>query len=126
MQKEIIKNLKSFLSKDKDIVFSYVFGSAAGKGFNSRSDADVAIYLDGNRIPDFFKKRIDMIEALEGILKMKVDVVVLNETRSTFFKFVIVKEGRLISERDHKKRVEFEFGAMREYYDFKPFLEEYN
>lgn len=39
---------------------------------------------------------------------------------------MIIKEGKIIFEKNHEKRVDFEFKTMREYYDFQPFLKEYN
>lgn len=59
-------------------------------------------------------------------LKKESDVIILNEQKSVFFKYVILKEGKLILERDHRKRAEFEFKTLRDYYDFAPFLNRYN
>jgi predicted nucleotidyltransferase len=75
---------------------------------------------------DFFKTRILLIEKLQDILQKNVEVIILNEQKSTFFKFVIIKEGKVVFEKDHEKRVDFELKTMQEYYDFQPFLEEYN
>ena len=53
-------------------------------------------------------------------------MVILNEIKSIFLKFVIVKEGKVIFERNHLKRVEFELKTLQEYFDFKPFIEKYD
>ena len=126
MQKEILSKLKSALSQDKDILFGYIFGSTAGKGFNPKSDIDTAVYLDGKKVKDFFKKRLQLIGSLEKILKREIEVIALNEIESVFLKFVVIKEGKLILERNHQKRVEFEFKTLQDYFDFQPFVEEYN
>ena len=122
----IQKQLGSFMKKEKSIVFSYIFGSVAQGTSNLESDVDLAVYLDEKKAGDIFKKRLFLIEKIQSILKKSTEVVVLNEIKSTFFKFVIIKEGKMIFERDPGQRVDFELRAMQEYYDFRPFLEKYN
>jgi len=118
--------LNSYFRKKKDILFAYLFGSAATqKGFNLKSDIDIAIYLD-EKVKDTFKKRLRLMVETERSLNRETEVVILNDINSIFFKFVIIKEGKLIFERDHQKRVEFELKTMQDYFDFKPFIEKYN
>lgn len=123
---EIGKKLQTFFKQEKDILFVYLFGSQVRKKTNYESDVDLAIYLDEKKIKDYFKKRLYLIEAIQSILKKTTEVVILNETRSILLKFVIIKEGKIIFEKDHKVRVDFELKTMQEYYDFQPFLEAYN
>lgn len=126
MIKKIQNKLKLILKKDKDILFGYVFGSQVTGKTDFESDVDIAVYLDEKRVKDLFEKRLFLMEKLEGIFKKQTEVVVLNEIKSIFFKFVIIKEGKVIFERDHSKRVDFELETMENYYDYQPFLEEYN
>ena len=53
MQKQIysatIKALKKFLSKDKEVLFCYLFGSQVTKNSIPESDVDLAIYLAVNK-----------------------------------------------------------------------------
>ncbi|NOR14304.1 MAG: HigA family addiction module antidote protein [Candidatus Aminicenantes bacterium] len=124
---EKIRNqLYPLFQKDNHILFGYIFGSAAQGFTNRQSDIDVAVYLNQNLVKDTFEKRLQMIEKYQSILKKPVDVVILNEERSIFFKFVIIKEGKVVFERDHGQRVDFELRTMQEYYDYQPFLEAYN
>lgn len=122
---EIKQKIEPILEKDKDILFAYVFGSQITGKTTFESDVDLALYLD-EKCEDPFEKRISLIEKLQGILKKYVEVIILNEQKSIFFKFVIIKEGKAIFERSHEKRVDFELKTMQEYYDFQPFIEEYN
>ena len=124
--KAIQNQLVAFLKIEKSIVFAYVFGSVAQGKTNLESDVDMAVYLDVEKAGDLFKKRLSFIEKIQSILKKPIEVVILNEVKSTFLKFVIIKEGKVIFERNHGKRVDFELKVMQEYYDFQPFLEEYN
>lgn len=124
--KKIQNQLKPLFIQEKSIVFVYVFGSTAQGITDFESDVDLAMYLDENKVSDLFKKRLSLIDKIQSILNKSTEVVILNETKSIFFKFVIIKEGKVIFNRDHGKRVDFELKTMQEYYDFQPFLEEYN
>jgi predicted nucleotidyltransferase len=123
---EIRDVLLGLLREDNQVVFAYIFGSIALGVANKESDIDVAVYLDMNEVEDAFTKRIKLIEKFQTALGGPVDVVILNDLSSLFFKFVIIKEGQVIFERDHGQRVNFELKTMQEYYDFLPFLEAYN
>ncbi len=124
--KNILNKLKKIFKTKKEVSFCYLFGSFAYENFNSESDVDIAVFLKKDDDEYFFKKRILLIEELEGFLNKSVEVVILNEIESILFKFAIIKEGKVILERDHEVRVDFEFKTMKEYYDFKPFLDKYN
>ena len=129
MEKDIFKiedKLKLFLEEEKGILFGYFFGSMALGKANLESDIDLAFYLEEKEVKDFFKKRLFLIEKIQSLLKKRVEVIILNEVRSIFFKFVIIKEGKIILERDHAQRIDFELKTMQEYYDFRPFIKEYN
>lgn len=118
------QKIVSTLRVNKDILFAYLFGSQVTGKTNFESDIDLAIYLTES-CRDPFRTRLVLIENLQDILKRNVEIMVLNEQKSIFFKFTIIKEGKVIFERDHKKRVDFELKTMQEYYDFQPFLKEY-
>jgi len=123
---EIRKLLIPLFKREESILFAYVFGSVAKKRANYESDIDLAFYLDTDEVNDIFKKRLLLIEKAQSLLNRASEVVILNEINSIFFKFVIIKEGKVIFERAHGRRVDFELATMQEYYDFQPFLEKYN
>lgn len=129
MQETMLKYNKQKLNqifKKHKVVFAYLFGSQANGKTNSESDIDIAVYLDENPAQDLFATRLILIETLQGFFKKQTEVVVLNQLKSIFFKFIIIKEGKVIFEKDHSKRVDFELKVMQEYYDFQPFLNAYN
>ena len=76
------------------------------------------------------KKRFDIRLKLTTDLNRycggKADVVVLNDTKSLFFQYVIIKEGILLYEKSEEERVDYEMKTMNRYFDFQPFLELYN
>lgn len=123
---QIQNKLKPVLEKEKGLLFGYLFGSTVSGKVGTESDIDFAFYLDERGDKDFFKKRLLLIEKFQSFFQKKVEVIILNEIRSIFFKFVIIKEGKVILERNHAQRVDFELKTMQEYYDFQPFLKEYN
>ena len=123
-QQKIIKIVKDFLKKEEGVLFCYLFGSLSYQNYTSKSDVDLAIYLDAKKSPDFFKKRLDLIANLSKKLGKEADVVILN-TAPIFLRYVILKEEKLILEKNKEKRFDFEIKAMREYFDFKPIMEKY-
>jgi len=122
-REKVICKLKEFFKNRKDVVFAYLFGSIAYNNYNSKSDIDVAVYLDSDK--DLFDERINLIVELEKKFKKDVDVIILNTTKSVFLKYVIFREGELVSEKDTEKRVDFELKAMRDYFDYAPYIKMY-
>ncbi len=116
---------KKFLTSQSDVAFAYLFGSAMHGFFNRESDVDIAVYLKGDK-SRFFERRLELSEALSPLLKKEANVVVFNQIDSLFFKFVILKEGKLLCDNDHGTRLDFEVREMNLYYDYAPFIEEYN
>lgn len=123
---DIQRRLESSFKQEKYILFAYIFGSVIEGRTGKESDVDLAVYLAPGEADDFFVRRLGLIGKIQAVLKGPVDVVILNEVRSIFLKFVIIKEGRVLFERDHGKRVDFELRTIQAYYDFQPFLEQYN
>lgn len=122
----IMKILKSFFTKEKSILFCYLFGSYAYGNYNSKSDIDMAVFLDEKECRDFFRFRLEMMAKLSKLLKKEADIVVLNDLSSVFFKYVILREGKLIGANDIEKMIEFEAKVLRDYYDYSVFSKEYN
>jgi predicted nucleotidyltransferase len=114
--------------KKYEVKFAYLFGSRATGKANKNSDYDFAVMLPREISADErFNKRLKMIGEVVGALKNnKVDLIVLNDTRSVLLKFAVIYEGKVIYDKDHDDRVDFEVMAMNYYYDFSPFLNAYN
>lgn len=123
-QQKIIRTLKKIFKKEKEVIFCYLFGSLTYQNFISKSDIDLAVYLDKEKCKDFFEKRLELISKISVVLKKEADVVILN-TAAPFLKFVILKEGKIIFEKEKGERIDFELKSINEYFDFKPILEKY-
>lgn len=124
--KNLRKTLEKFFSKKEEVLFCYLFGSFASQNFNSKSDVDIAVFLDEKKNKDFFKTRLELITDLSKLLKREADVIILNTANSTLFKYAILREGKLIFARDVEKMVNYELRTTQDYYDFTPFSKEYN
>lgn len=107
--------------------FAYQFGSTVSGEVTKESDVDIAVcFKEDLSARERFEARLLIMEKLAHSFKRNVDVVVLNDLRSLFFRYVIIKEGRLIYDSGGGNYVDFESRAMGLYFDFAPFLEMYN
>jgi predicted nucleotidyltransferase len=117
----------SDLLRKYPVKLAYLFGSQVDGTANRGSDTDVAVLLDESLTKGMrFDLRLTLIGELSKTLGRQADVVILNDTTSLFFKYVIVKEGRLIFERTQDEAIDFEPHLLSLYFDFVPFLDAYN
>jgi hypothetical protein len=123
-REKIIRELKEFFKDRKDVLFAYLFGSIAYNNYNSKSDIDVAVFLDTDK--DLFDERLSLINELETKFKKDVDVIILNTVKSNLLKYVVVKEGMVINEKNRDKRTDFEFKTLQNYFDYMPISKMYN
>lgn len=123
-KKQIIKILRNALREENKVLFCYLFGSFAYGNITSKSDIDIAVYLRPEIRADFFDIRLNLIAKLTHALGREVDVLVLN-TAPSFLRYVVLKEGLLLLDRDLKHRIEFELKSINEYFDYKPILDIY-
>lgn len=113
--------------KSEPVKLAYVFGSIITKNVTKDSDVDIAVLLANNLTKEKrFQTRFGLAAKLARLFKKDVDVVVINDTKSLFFKYVIIKEGRLIYQTEETSRLDFEPTLLSLYFDFQPFLDSYN
>ncbi|KKK40700.1 hypothetical protein LCGC14_0975870 [marine sediment metagenome] len=130
MKLEKIKNaFKEILSKEKNIIATYLYGSASYSEFYEDIDIDIGLLIDEGFKPNYMYE-VKLAGKLEkrfkdtiGIYK-SIDVRVLNEKPLRFLHSVL-KNSILIYSVDDFKRVQFEARIMKEYLDFKPHFEFY-
>lgn len=107
--------------------FAYLFGSHVHGDQREDSDIDIAVMLPSSLSEsERLERRSMLITELARVFKKNVDLVVLSDIRSLFFKYIIIKEGRPIYSVAEGERAEFECRLMGEYFDFASFLETYN
>ena len=120
-----LANLLPVLKARPEVLAAYLFGSATRAAAAPR-DLDLAVILRQGFEPDRFYE-FTLAEELERALGagLPVDLKIMNRS-PLYFQFKVVREGRLVYNRDNALRGRFEAGMMMRYYDFKPFLDYYN
>jgi predicted nucleotidyltransferase len=137
--KDIIKNRgKDFFSDTKELdvlkpVFRsypeiklvYLFGSRARKSCGPVSDYDFAVYFGDSTSRRMFSIKLDLMGHISRILKTdRVDIVILNLTKSPELKYAVVKEGIVLFEREPFKVI-IEPKILNEYFDFHTMISKY-
>jgi predicted nucleotidyltransferase len=111
-------------STDDRLVAAYLFGSVARATASATSDIDVGILFrtaPPGRLNDV---RFNLEGLLERALGQTVQVVVLNQAPPDLIHRVL-RDGRLLVERDRAARIRFEVRARNEYFDLVPTLNRY-
>ena len=120
------KKLSSIFKAYPEIKLAYLFGSRAIGRESPLSDYDFAVYLDTKDKARMYEIKIDAIVKIGRLLKTdRIDVVILNLTDNPDLKYMIVKEGRLIYEKEPFK-VLVEPRILNEYFDFHKMLVKHN
>ena len=121
MLKEVKKLIPLFASY-QSVKLVYFFGSRATDEAGPMSDYDFALYADNLTAKQMFDLKIELSGKLSLALKTdKVDVVMLNLSKSSELKYNIIKEGILIFERE-PYRIIAEPKILNEYFDFHDML----
>lgn len=121
-----IDNLKKLFQSKSQIKLVYLFGSQARKTSGPLSDYDFAFYINEKDKKKLFDLKLNLISKLSQILKSdKIDVVILNMVESPELKYNIIKDGKLIFERE-PYRILIEPQILNNYFDFHNLLLRYN
>lgn len=124
--KILSQKLRPIFEKYQAIKLVYLFGSVARAQDGPMSDYDFAFYLDTVDKRKIFEIKLELIGQISRLLKTdKVDVVILNTAEKPELKYSIIKEGKIIFEKE-LFRVIVEPRILNEYFDFRSFLLRYN
>jgi hypothetical protein len=123
---DVEKKLRDYLAAHapSDAVAVYLFGSFARGTARPDSDVDVAVLYAKSPAPTLEAQPFDLEADLEKLLDRPVQAVVLNTAPIDLVHRVLC-DGRLVLERDRKRRIQFEVRARNEYFDFEPVLRQY-
>ena len=102
----------------------YLFGSVARGSAGPTSDVDLAVLLDEDPPRTLDGLGLDLADELQAELGAPVQVVVLN-TAPCDLTHRVLRDGRLLVDREPSARIRFEVRARNEYFDLKPFLDRY-
>lgn len=102
----------------------YLYGSRARGTARPDSDVDLAVLFETARPPGYAGLPLALEAAIEERLGLPVQVVDLERVPADLFHRV-VRDGRLVLERDRSRRVRFEVLRRNEYFDLQPMLRAY-
>jgi predicted nucleotidyltransferase len=106
------------------IAAAYLFGSVARGTAGPESDVDVGILYseDPPRTLDGLGLKIE--GELEKLFRTPVQVVVLNHA-SVDLLIRVLRDGKLLVDRDRSTRIRFEVKTRFEFWDLEPYLRMY-
>ena len=101
----------------------YLFGSVARGTVSRSSDVDLGVLL---RTPPLTleERLFQYQDSLESVLGGPVHIVVLNDAPADLVHRVL-RDGRLLLDRDRAARIAFEVRARNVYFDLQPVLAAY-
>jgi predicted nucleotidyltransferase len=107
-----------------DIIAVYLYGSVARGSDTSSSDVDLAVLYRNAPPRTLDAQPFGLEAALERLIGRDVQVIVLNDAPVDLVHRVL-RDGRILVERDRAARIRFEVRARNEYFDLAPTLEQY-
>ncbi len=114
-KEEIKEKIRKVLTEKDEVIFAYLHGSFDEIYFR---DVDIAVYVDESKVEDFLDYELSLSVEIEKIVKLPVDVKVLNSAPLNF-KYRAVK-GELLISKNEEIRFRFIEKVLMEYLDFKP------
>jgi len=103
---EILKKIVSMIKDKEEVLFAYVFGSFARK--EEFSDIDIAVYIKGNAD---IKKEFALENEMEEILKIPVDVRIINNAPISFV-YNVLRDKILIKDNENRADYEGQNGVL--------------
>jgi uncharacterized protein len=107
-----------------DVAAVYLFGSTARRTARADSDVDVAVLFHTSPRRTLDGPRLVIEGELERTLGAPVDLVVLNDA-PVDLRIRVLRDGRLLIERDPSARIAFEVRTRNEAFDLEPVLIRY-
>lgn len=118
-------NLKAVIEQiaadfEPRILFAYVFGSAGTARQNSKSDLDIAVYLDIQASEFKLDHKTALYAEISRTAKRDdIDVLILNTCKNQMILYEVMTKGRLVYDADFEKRALFEQKTLHAAIDFK-------
>ncbi|MBM4319961.1 MAG: nucleotidyltransferase domain-containing protein [Deltaproteobacteria bacterium] len=113
-----LQGLGERLALDERVLFAYLFGSVARGRSTPLSDIDLAVHPAAGLEP--ISTKLDMISLAQDALGLdRIDMVLLDRA-PLMLRYRIVRDGKLLAERDHARRLEFESSTLRAGWAFLP------
>jgi hypothetical protein len=113
-----LAELRTRWQSDADLVSAYLYGSRARGAARADSDVDLAVILSAELTrSQRWQKRLTLLDEASSALRTDaVDLIVMEEAPATVAHRV-VRDGRLIVDRDSRRRVAVVEDVLRRYLD---------
>jgi len=106
------------------IAAAYLFGSVARGTAGPKSDVDVGILYSADPPLTLDGLGLELEGELEKLFRVPVQVVVLNHA-SVDLLIRVLRDGKLLVDRDRSTRIRFEVKTRFEFWDLEPYLRRY-
>jgi predicted nucleotidyltransferase len=119
--------LREFLTERAEregIAAAYLFGSVARGTAGPRSDVDVGVLYQEDPPLTLEGLGLRLEGDLESLLRKPVQLVVLNHA-PVDLAIRVLRDGKLLVDRDRSKRVRFEVKTRFDFWDLEPYLRLY-
>jgi predicted nucleotidyltransferase len=114
----------SFEDDPRGAIAVYLFGSVARDEARADSDVDVGLLLAEDPPATLLAPQFGIEAELERLLGRPVQVIALNRAAPDLVHRVL-KDGRLVLDRDPGRRIRFEVKRRNEYFDMAPIRARY-
>jgi predicted nucleotidyltransferase len=112
--------LKAFFEEDpRGALAAYLYGSVARGQARPDSDVDMGVLFATDPPATLDAPQFAIEAALERLLATPVQVVALNRAPADLVHRVL-RDGRLVLDRDRAARIRFEVRSRNEYFDMEP------
>lgn len=125
LKQEIAASIVPVL-QEYGVMSCYLFGSRATGEQHPGSDVDLAVlFADFPPQGNLLQLEIELQEKLQEVLQpLEVDLVLLQKVPLDL-RFTIIRQGQVLYSVNEELRTDFEDVTIRDYLDFKPFLQTY-
>lgn len=110
-----VEKIRECCQREESIIAAYLFGSSVTERRRASSDIDVAVLVETEFEDNF--PFLAFAASLERELKHRIDLVLLNRA-GELLKYQVRKHGRLIFQKDDRKRKQFEVMGRKSFEDF--------
>jgi len=116
---QLLPKASDYLESHPEVLFAYLFGGLAMGKLRPLSDVDIAVYLTESLFSSDLK--LDILGELIDILQTdEIDLVILNSADLPLV-INILKNKKVIVDKDPFSRHIFESLTMRKYFEFSIF-----
>ncbi len=112
--------LGEVFQKYPEIQAVYLFGSVTSGKMHNESDVDLGIVSHSKAL---YEKRLDILTDLARYGFCEVDIVFLHNTDDIVLKYEVVRQNKLVYQREDFDRGGMYSKIIRQYLDFMPYLE---